>query len=59
MFFRALCISASFKEQFFTEIKRFFRSFQCKTCLVRHNIKPSIVHRQARQGLCFRKRFHH
>jgi|GEM_PF-3268634 len=59
IFFCALCISAPFKGQFFAEIKRFMRSKRWKTCLVRHNIKPGIVHTQALQGLCFRKRFRH
>jgi len=59
IFFCALCITAPLKVQIFAEIKRFLCSKQGKTCLVRHNIKPGIVHRHTRQGLCFRKRFRH
>ena len=51
IFFCALCISAPFKGQIFADIKRFLCSTRWKTSLVRHNIKPGIVHRHARQGL--------
>ncbi|MCE3264511.1 MAG: hypothetical protein K0R43_3590 [Pseudoduganella sp.] len=57
LFFRALCISALFRDQIFTEIKLFLRAQREKTRLVRHNIKPGIVHRRFRQGLCFRNCF--
>lgn len=54
MFFRVLCISALFRDQIFAEIKLFLRPGPWKNALVRHNIKPGIVHRRIRQGLCFR-----
>lgn len=59
IFFFALCITAPFKDQIFAEIKLFLRPRAGKTCLVRHNIKPAIVHRRMLQGLCFRNRFRH
>jgi hypothetical protein len=58
IFFRALCISALFRDQIFTEIKLFLRALLGKSGLLRHNIKPGIVHSRIPQGLCFRNCFY-